>query len=77
MSANFMVDVTEAKKFQAVWNFNGVALPLPPEAAHFAKDFANVVLRNFILMCQQQAKDAAAKTVDHPQQRTLIVEGVR
>lgn len=77
MSANFQVDISEAKKFQTIWTFNGVAIPLPPEAAVFAKDFANVVLRNFILMCQQQARDAAVKSEAHPQQKQIIVEGVR
>jgi len=76
MSANFQVDISDAKKFQTIWTFNGVSLPLPPEASFFARDFANVVLKNFILMCQQQARDAAAKSETHPQQKQIIVEGV-
>jgi hypothetical protein len=57
MGAFFEVDIVEAQKFQSVWDFRGVAIPLPPEAAYFARDFANVVIRNFIELCQQQAKE--------------------
>ena len=72
MGAAFAVGIDEAQKFQRVWNYHGVAIPLPPEAAHFAKDFANVVLRNFIDMCQKEAQEAARLQP----KKQLIVEGV-
>jgi len=53
-----------------VWTYKGVALPLPPEASSFAADFANVVLRNFVEMMQQQAK--AQQPVA---EKKLIIEG--
>ena len=74
MGAEFIVSVEEAQAFQTVWNYHGVAVPFPPQAAHFAKDFANVVLRNFIEMCQKQAQEAAK---NQPAPKQLIVEGVR
>jgi hypothetical protein len=43
---------------------------LPPEAAQFATDFSNVVLRNFVEMMQQQAK--AQQPVS---EKKLIIEG--
>jgi hypothetical protein len=73
MGASFAVSVEEAQKFQNIWTKNGLAIPMPPEAAHFAKDFANIVLKNFIDMCQKQSQEAAK--LQHPKQ--LIIEGVQ
>ena len=72
MGANFTVSIEEAQAFQTVWNYKGVAVPFPPQAAHFAKDFANVVLRNFVDACQKQAQEAAKLQPKHQ----LIVEGI-
>lgn len=74
MNAVFKVDVVEAQKFQTVWTQNGLAVVLPPAASQFAADFANIVLRNFIAMCQRQAKDAQAKMQPVPP-KALIIEG--
>jgi hypothetical protein len=71
----FKVELIEAQKFQKIWTLNGLAVLLPPEAANFAKDFANVVLNNFIGMCQAQATQAAAKAAEENKSR-IITEGL-
>ena len=72
MGASFAVDVAEAHNFHKVWTYKGVAIPLPPEAAYLCRDFANVVLKNFIDMCQKQAQEAEKLQ----SQKQLIVEGI-
>ena len=72
-TAIFKVTVEEAKKFQTVWTYHGLAIPLPPEAANYATDFANTVLKSFIEMCKEQAKEAAKSQLPPKQ---LIVEGI-
>ena len=68
---SFQVELKEAQNFARIWNKGGVTILLTPEAVEFAKDFANVVLNNFAMLCQEQVKVEAQK----PKQ--LIVEGVR
>lgn len=69
----YKVELIEAQKFAQVWNKGGISIILTPEAVEFAKDFANVVLNNFIQMCQQQAIEAQKKAET---QKKLIIEGV-
>jgi hypothetical protein len=69
MPATFSVPLADAQNFQKVWTNRGIAIVLPAEAAQFATDFANVVLRNFIAMCQEQAQQ---KPVE---EKKLIIEG--
>lgn len=71
----YKIERTETAKFSHVWNKNGVQIILTPEAIDFATDWANVVLNNFIAMCQMQAQQAAeqAKESNKPK---IIVEGV-
>ena len=68
--AGFKVERIEAEKFSKIWNKSGIAIILGPEAIDFATDFSNVVLNNFITMCQDQAVAAAKKS-----QEKLIIEG--
>lgn len=63
----FCVERKEAEAFSKVWNKSGVHILLTPEAVDFATDFSNVVLRNFIQMCQKEAEAKKPK---------IIVEGV-
>lgn len=70
----FKVELVEAQKFQKIWTQRGLAVLLPPEASQFATDFANVVLNNFIGMCQAQATQAAAKAAE-AQTPKIIIEG--
>ena len=72
MGASFAVDVAEAHNFHKVWTYRGLSIPISLEAEHFAKDFANVVLKNFIDTCQKQAQEAAKLQP----QKQLIIEGV-
>jgi hypothetical protein len=67
---NFQVQRSETEKFSKVWNKGGVTILLTPEAIDFATYWANIVLRNFIQMCQEDAK----KQVPKPKQ--IIMEGV-
>ena len=71
----FKVERVEAENFSRVWNKGGIGIILTPEAIDFAKDFANVVLNNFIQMCQAQAVQAAAKAAEE-QKSKIIMEGV-
>ena len=72
----FKVERIEAEKFSKVWNKGGISIILNPEAIDFARDFANVVLNNFIMMCQAEATQAAAKAAE-AQKPKIILEGVR
>jgi hypothetical protein len=69
---SFKVERVEAEKFSKVWNKGGISIILSPEAIDFAADFSNVVLNNFIGMCQKQAEEAAK--LQKPKQ--IIIEGV-
>ena len=73
--AAFKIELSEAKKFAAIWTANGVAVPLSDTAIQFATDFSNVVLSNFIQMCQQRAAEDAKNTKTISKQ--IIMEGVR
>lgn len=72
MQASFKVTLNETEKFAKVWNYNGIVVPLDDIALNFAKDFSNVVLRNFIEMCQ---KDAAQRR-ELEKKKQIIIEGV-
>lgn len=69
----FRVEKKEAENFAKVWNKNGIAIILPPEAIEFATAFANVAINSFISMCQAQAAEEAAKRAN---KKPLIIEGV-
>ena len=71
----YKVERIEAEKFSKIWNKNGIAIILTPEAIDFATDFSNIVLNNFIGMCQAQAKEAAAKAAQDAKPR-IITEGI-
>jgi hypothetical protein len=72
----FKVELEEAERFSKVWTKNGVSVFLTPEALEFAKDFSNVVLINFIQMCQAKATQEAARAAEANKSR-IIMEGVR
>lgn len=72
----YKVNRVEAEKFSKIWNKGGITILLTQEAVDFATDFANVVLNNFIQMCQEEALQAA-KAAELQQKPKLIVEGVR
>lgn len=69
----FKVQRVEAEKFAQVWNKGGIAMIIPDVALDFATDFSNVVLTNFIAMCQANAQ-AAANEAAKPK---IIMEGIR
>lgn len=74
--AEFKVGLEDAQRFQDIWTKSGVALILPPESAEMARDFANVVLNNFIQMCQSNAQQEAIRAAEANKSR-IIMEGVR
>jgi hypothetical protein len=61
------VDRKSVEGFAKIWNHNGVALLLNDAHIDFARDFANVTLRNFVQQVAQQqmaaAQAAAAKKI--------------
>jgi hypothetical protein len=69
---SFKVERIEAEKFSKVWNKGGISIILSPEAIDFATDFGNIVLNNFIQVCQEQVK--AAQKAAEP--KKLIIEGL-
>lgn len=71
-TAHFKVDKKEAEAFAKIWNQKGVSILLTDSSIQFAADFANVVLRNFIEMCQNQV--VAKQKPATPKQ--IIVEGI-
>lgn len=76
----FKVKKEEADKFAEVWNYNGVTMILDNTAKQFATDFANVVLNNFINMCQANAKAEAAQQAAKAAELNkpkIILEGIR
>lgn len=46
------VNKNEAVNFSKVWTHNGLAIVLSDAHIDFAVDFANVVLKSFVLQCQ-------------------------
>ena len=68
----FKVERIEAEKFSKIWNKGGISIILSPEAIDFATDFSNVVLNNFIQVCQEQVK--VAQKAAEP--KKLIIEGL-
>jgi hypothetical protein len=71
---SFRVERIEAEKFSKVWNKSGIQILLTPESIDFAADFANVVLNNFIKMCEENAK--VQQKLEEAAKPKLIVEGV-
>jgi hypothetical protein len=70
----YKIEKTEAEKFAKVWRSKGGLVgTLDAFSIAFATDFANVVLMNFIAMCQQQVKQAQAQ-IQAPEKK-LILEG--
>ena len=56
------VDRKSVEGFAKIWNHNGVALLLNDAHIDFARDFANVTLRNFVQQVAQQQMAAAQAT---------------
>lgn len=69
----FTVKLEEAVKFSQIWTLNGLSLPVSKEMAQYATDFSNVVLTNFITMCQENAK----REIEARTPKPLIMEGIR
>lgn len=65
---SFKVQRSEAENFAQIYTKNGLSVLLPDIAIDFATDFSNIVLRNFIDICQQQV-------VEHKKQ--ILMEGVK
>lgn len=53
----YKISLADTQSFARVWTRNGIAILMQDVHMEFATDFANLVLANFIEMCQ---KDAAA-----------------
>lgn len=49
------VSLQEVERFSQAWNKNGISLLLDNNAKEFARDFANVVLRSFVVEQYQRA----------------------
>lgn len=73
---SFKIERKEAESFSRQWNKGGITILLSPEAIDFATDFANVAIRSFIALCQQDAAQQAAQAAER-QKPKLILEGIR
>jgi len=71
----YKIERPETEKFSRVWNKGGIQIILTPEAIDFATAWANVVLNNFVQMCQTEAA-AAAKKAAEPEKSKIIMEGI-
>ena len=71
----YKIERAETVKFSQVWNKGGIQIILTPEAIDFATAWSNVVLNNFVQMCQTEAAAAAKKVADAEKPR-IIIEGV-
>lgn len=69
----YKVNRAEAVKFAQIWNHRGISVPMQDVHVDFATDFANVVLRNFIDMCKQQAA-ALAKAIQEQQHQLVAAQ---
>lgn len=63
MPPPFKITKSEALKFSRVWTYSGIAIPMKDVHIEYATDFANVVLRDFIAMCEQNAAQARQQEV--------------
>lgn len=52
------VDPNDVKKFAQAWDLNGIKMILDSTSLQFATDFANVVLRSYVLNLKEQAAAA-------------------
>ena len=60
------VTMEETRKASKHWSAGGVKLILDDVHIRFACEWANLVLKNFVLMCAQQAKAAQAGAPNTP-----------
>lgn len=66
----YKVNKSEAESFAKIWRSKGGLIgTLDGLSIAFATDFANVVLRNFIDMCQKQVAQAQAP---EPEKKLII-----
>jgi hypothetical protein len=61
----------EVLKFAHVWTHKGVAIPMKDVHIDFTRDFANVVLRNFIAMVQA---DSAKKRQQEEAKKLVLTD---
>lgn len=81
-TAVFTVNAKEADKFAQVWTYNGLAVPIGPEYLQFATDFANIVIKNFLLMVQERTRATTkpVQTIDQSADPVIerhYLDGVR
>lgn len=70
--SQYKIDRREAESFARVWTRNGIVIPLNAASIDFAADFANIVLSNFIAMCEQKAQKARQAAA-----RKMVVESIQ
>lgn len=68
------VSKNDAVGFSKQWTRNGLAIALDDVSIDFALDFANIVLRNFVLQIAANANAAAqqAKAPEAPQNAAAV-----
>lgn len=74
LQAVFTVDAKEAGRFAQMWTYNGLAVPVGPEHLQFATDFANIALKNFLLMVQNRTRAATTPVQTIEQKADPIIE---
>lgn len=62
-SVPLSVSLKDTIGFSKVYTQNGLAVFLNDASMQFATDFANVVLNNFINLCNERAEAAKAKAL--------------
>jgi hypothetical protein len=57
------VSVKDTQGFAKVWTHNGLAMVINDVAIQFATDYANVVINNFIRLCEERSIAAQQKAL--------------
>lgn len=69
------VTLNDAINYSKVWTHNGIAIALTQSDCQFATDFANIVLKNFVLQCAAQVEAQVQRQATVTGEISASVEG--
>ena len=70
------VPVADTAAFAKVWTYHGVVIPMQDAHIQFTNDYANLVLKNFIVQATMANLQRAAQQAEQQKPKQLIIEGV-
>jgi hypothetical protein len=68
------VPLADAKGFSKVWKYKGLCVPIDDVYVQFASDYANIVLKNFVVQATM-ANIAAAQKAAQEAKPKILMEG--